>query len=97
VENHVLNPVIMSRTVRLNPLWVILSVLVGAELAGIAGALLAIPIAGAIQVVVKDLWEERTTRLIAAATAAAAAATEAAAAAAATESSAPLAEAEPTG
>ena len=65
VENHVLNPVIMSRTVRLNPLWVILSVLVGAELAGIAGALLAIPIAGAIQVIVKDVWEERNTRLLA--------------------------------
>jgi hypothetical protein len=38
-------------------------VLVGAELAGIAGALLAIPIAGAIQVIVKDLWEERAARL----------------------------------
>jgi predicted PurR-regulated permease PerM len=66
VENHILNPVIMSRTVRINPLWVILSVLVGAELAGIAGALLAIPIAGAIQVVVRDVWDERTVRLTAA-------------------------------
>ena len=29
IENHMLNPVIMSRTVRLNPLWVLLAVLVG--------------------------------------------------------------------
>ena len=62
VENHVLNPIIMSKTVKLNPLWVILSVLAGAQLAGIIGALLAIPIAGAIQVLARDLWQERKGR-----------------------------------
>jgi predicted PurR-regulated permease PerM len=59
VENHALNPMIMSKTVNLNPLWVMLSVLVGAELSGFVGALLAIPIAGAIQVVARDVWDER--------------------------------------
>jgi hypothetical protein len=34
VENHILNPIIMSRTVRLNPFWVLLAVLVGATLGG---------------------------------------------------------------
>ncbi|HVW31221.1 MAG TPA: AI-2E family transporter [Acidimicrobiia bacterium] len=63
VENHVLQPVVMSRTVNLNPLGVLLSVLVGVELAGFVGALLAIPAAGAIQVVVRDLWDERMARL----------------------------------
>jgi predicted PurR-regulated permease PerM len=63
VENHVLQPVVMSRTVNLNPLGVLLSVLVGVELAGFVGALLAIPAAGAIQVVVRDLWDERQQRL----------------------------------
>jgi len=63
VENHVLNPVIMSKTVRLNPLWVLLSVLVGAQLAGIVGALLAIPAAGAIQVIARDMWDHRRGRL----------------------------------
>ena len=63
VENHALQPVVMSRTVKLNPLLVLLAVLVGADLAGFAGALLAIPTAGVIQVVVKDLWEERQARL----------------------------------
>ncbi|HEV7534768.1 MAG TPA: AI-2E family transporter, partial [Acidimicrobiia bacterium] len=60
---HVLQPVVMSRTVNLNPLGVLLSVLVGVELAGFVGALLAIPAAGVIQVVVRDLWDDRQARL----------------------------------
>jgi predicted PurR-regulated permease PerM len=62
-ENHVLQVTIMSRTVNLNPLTVLVSVLVGVELFGILGALLAIPAAGIIQVVVRDLYDERTGRL----------------------------------
>jgi predicted PurR-regulated permease PerM len=63
IENHVLQPVIMSRTVSLNPLLVLLAVLVGVELSGLVGALLAIPAAGVIQVVVRDLWDDRQARL----------------------------------
>ncbi|MDQ3946998.1 MAG: AI-2E family transporter [Actinomycetota bacterium] len=63
IENHVLQPVVMSRTVKLNPLLVLLAVLVGVELAGFVGALLAIPAAGVVQVVVRDLWDERQARL----------------------------------
>jgi predicted PurR-regulated permease PerM len=54
VENHVLQPVIYGRTVQLSPLTVLVAVLVGAELAGILGALAAIPVAGAIQVIIRD-------------------------------------------
>jgi predicted PurR-regulated permease PerM len=54
IENHFLQPVIYGRTVQLSPLAVLVSVLVGAELAGILGALAAIPVAGALQVVVRD-------------------------------------------
>ena len=54
IENHFLQPVIYGRTVQLSPLVVLVSVLVGAELAGILGALAAIPVAGAIQVIVRD-------------------------------------------
>ncbi len=39
---------------QLNPLWIILAVLVGATILGILGALLAIPIAGIIQVLVQE-------------------------------------------
>ncbi len=68
VENHFLYPVVMSRTVRMNPLWVLLSVLVGANLGGVfgstlgafTGALVAIPVGGAIQVISREVW--RRTR-----------------------------------
>jgi predicted PurR-regulated permease PerM len=62
VENHLLQPVVFARTVRLNPLTVLIAILVGAELAGILGALLAIPVAGMIQVIVRDIWDERRGR-----------------------------------
>ncbi|HEX3948018.1 MAG TPA: AI-2E family transporter [Acidimicrobiales bacterium] len=63
IENHVLNPVVMSKTVRLNPLWVLLAVLVGATLgdrigAGLGsfvGALIGIPVGGAVQVVAREI------------------------------------------
>jgi predicted PurR-regulated permease PerM len=54
LENHLLQPVIYGRTVQLSPLVVLISVLVGAELAGILGALAAIPVAGTLQVIVRD-------------------------------------------
>jgi len=42
---------------------VLIAVLTGAALLGILGALIAIPIAGTIQVVVKDLLRERAERI----------------------------------
>lgn len=58
-ENHVLQTTVMSKTVKLNPLGVLLAVIVGVELAGLLGALLAIPVAGAIQVVLRDIWPQQ--------------------------------------
>jgi predicted PurR-regulated permease PerM len=65
IENHVLNPVVMSRTVRVNPLLVLLAILIGASIGswigGVFGAfvaaLIAIPSAGAFQVLVSELWQ----------------------------------------
>ena len=59
-ENNVLQVTVMSKTVNINPLGVLVSVLIGVEIFGLLGALLAIPVAGVIQVVVRDLWNERT-------------------------------------
>jgi predicted PurR-regulated permease PerM len=59
LENHFLQPVIYGRTVQLSPLAVLVSVLVGAELAGVLGALAAIPVAGSIQVLVRDALAHR--------------------------------------
>jgi len=64
IENHLLNPVVMSKTVRVNPLLVFIAVLVGADVGawvgglfgGFCGVLLAVPIAAAIQVVIRELW-----------------------------------------
>jgi predicted PurR-regulated permease PerM len=61
LENHFLQPVIYGRTVQLSPLSVLISVLVGAELAGVLGALAAIPVAGTIQVIVRDRLSARKT------------------------------------
>lgn len=61
-ENHLLQPVILSRTVKLNPLTVLLATLIAAEVAGILGALLAIPVTGVIQVVLGDIWAHRGGR-----------------------------------
>jgi predicted PurR-regulated permease PerM len=61
-ENNVLQVTVMSKTVNVNPLGVLVSVLIGVEIFGLLGALLAIPVAGVIQVVVRDLWNEREGR-----------------------------------
>ena len=53
VENGMIYPWLMARKVKVNPLSVLLSVLLAVELFGIVGALLAVPISGAVQVVVK--------------------------------------------
>jgi predicted PurR-regulated permease PerM len=62
LENHLLQPLIFSRTVKLNPLTVIVAILLSVELAGILGALLAIPVASIAQVVVRDVWDHRRGR-----------------------------------
>lgn len=59
LENQVLQPLVYGRTVRLSPLIVLIAVLIGAELAGVIGALGAIPVAGSIQVVFLDWLAHR--------------------------------------
>ena len=62
LENHFLQPVIYSRTVQLSPLIVLVAILIGAKVAGILGALGAIPVAGAIQVLLIDWQQHRKAR-----------------------------------
>ena len=71
IENHILNPVVMSKTVRINPLLVLVSILVAASIGswiggffgGFVAALLAIPTAGAVQVVVREIWQATAPEL----------------------------------
>jgi predicted PurR-regulated permease PerM len=63
VENHVIQPIVMRRTVSVSPFIVLVSVLSGAALLGVIGALLAIPVAGSIQVVLRRVLDARRTRI----------------------------------
>ena len=64
IENHLLNPLVMSRTVQINPMLVLLSVLfgtsigdwVGGVFGGFVAALLSIPCAAALQVIIREIW-----------------------------------------
>ncbi len=59
VENNVIQPRIQARAVQLEPLVVLISVLFGSALFGILGALLAIPVAAAIQITYREYRAER--------------------------------------
>jgi uncharacterized protein (TIGR02246 family) len=61
-EDYVVQPMVYGRTLRVNPVVTIVSVLAGASLLGILGALLAIPTAAAIQIVLREWWTTRQHR-----------------------------------
>jgi predicted PurR-regulated permease PerM len=64
LENHVLQPIVYGRTVQMSPLAVLIAVLIGAELAGVIGALAAIPVAGTLQVILVDWIAHRRGRVV---------------------------------
>ncbi|MFA5961111.1 MAG: AI-2E family transporter [Parcubacteria group bacterium] len=59
VENHVIVPQVMKKAVGLNPVATIIALLVGLRLGGVLGAILAIPVATAISLVINDFMERR--------------------------------------
>ena len=59
-ENHVIQPQIQKRTVNVHPFITIVSVLFGATLLGILGALVAIPVAASIQILFREYVDFRT-------------------------------------
>jgi predicted PurR-regulated permease PerM len=59
IENHFVQPIVMRRTASLNPLVVLVAVLLGAQLLGVLGALLAIPAASIIKILLHDWWSYR--------------------------------------
>ncbi|MFH1412449.1 MAG: AI-2E family transporter [bacterium] len=64
VENNILVPKIMQKAVGLNPIISISVLMIGLEIGGIIGAILAIPVATALSVAVKDLFNYHKTREI---------------------------------
>jgi predicted PurR-regulated permease PerM len=64
IENNLVQPQVQRRTVNVNGFIVLVSVLFGANLLGVLGALVAIPIAASIQIVIREWWTyRRETRL----------------------------------
>jgi predicted PurR-regulated permease PerM len=59
IENNLIQPQVQKRTVKVNGFIVLVSVLFGATLLGVLGAVVAIPIAASIQIVIRDWWEYR--------------------------------------
>jgi len=59
IENNVIQPRIQAKAVQLDPLVVLISVLFGSTLFGVLGALLAIPVAAAIQITVREYGAQR--------------------------------------
>jgi predicted PurR-regulated permease PerM len=62
VESNLLQPLVYSKAVQLNGLVILIALLVGGQLLGIPGALLAIPVAEIIRIVVTELLAYRRTR-----------------------------------
>ena len=64
LENNVIQPQIQKRAVEIHPFAVLVSVLCGATLFGILGALLAIPFAASIQIALREWWEYRQSATV---------------------------------
>jgi predicted PurR-regulated permease PerM len=56
-EGHLLAPVVVGRQVRLSAFAVIIAILIGGELAGLFGVLVAVPVAGVMRVVLARVLE----------------------------------------
>ncbi len=61
IENHVLQPLVYGRTVRMSPLLVLVSVLIGASIGGIIGAVVAIPAGASLRIVLKEFSDNHST------------------------------------
>jgi predicted PurR-regulated permease PerM len=59
LENHLVQPQIQRRTVNVHPFIVLVSVLFGATLLGVPGAIVAIPVAASIQIILREYWDFR--------------------------------------
>ncbi len=62
LENHILVPLILGRTLNLNPVVVIIALLVGQQLAGIPGMILAVPVATIIVEMLDDVARQKESR-----------------------------------
>jgi predicted PurR-regulated permease PerM len=62
VENHVLQPIIYGKTVEMSPLTVVVAIILGAAIGGMLGALVAIPVAASLQILIRDYVDHHMHR-----------------------------------
>ena len=62
LENHILVPIILGRTLNLNPVVILIALLVGQTLAGIPGMILAVPISTIIVEMLDDVARQKESR-----------------------------------
>jgi predicted PurR-regulated permease PerM len=60
IENNLIQPQVQKRTVNVHPFLTIVAVLFGSTLLGVLGAIVAIPIAASIQILLREYWDWRT-------------------------------------
>jgi predicted PurR-regulated permease PerM len=63
IEGNLLSPLIFRRTVHVNPLITTLSILVMAEIAGVVGAIVAVPVVATLQIVLREVLRIRRAQL----------------------------------
>jgi predicted PurR-regulated permease PerM len=63
VENNLLQPLVMRRSVNVSGFTVLLAVLIGSSLLGVLGALLAIPVAGSVQIALREVLDSRRAQV----------------------------------
>jgi len=56
LENHIIVPNIMGHTIHLHPVVVIISLLIGYQILGIVGMMVAVPVTALLRVLIKNLW-----------------------------------------
>jgi predicted PurR-regulated permease PerM len=59
IDNHILSPNIVARTVNLHPVTVMLGLLAGGTLLGLWGMLLAVPVLAAVKILLLHTWDTR--------------------------------------
>ena len=61
IDNHILSPNIVGRTVKLHPVTVMLGLLAGGTLLGLWGMLLAVPVMASLKILMLHVWDTRGT------------------------------------
>ncbi len=62
IEAHILTPLILGKTIGLNPVTVIIALLIGGKIAGILGILLSVPVAVIIVEILDDMAKQKESR-----------------------------------